>query len=72
MRAGNERASGNNIVIPVAANTTITEGHMVAIGSDGYATEASKAESLTIAGCAMSEEARLYGIMMEASRQPIS
>lgn len=25
MRAGNERASGNNIVIPVAANTTITE-----------------------------------------------
>lgn len=53
MRAGNERASGNNIVIPVAANTTITEGHMVAIESDGYAAEATKAENLTIAGCAM-------------------
>lgn len=29
MRAGNERLSGNNIVIPVAADESITEGHLV-------------------------------------------
>ena len=53
MRAGNERTSGNNIVLPVAANVTIMEGHLVAIGSDGYAVEASKEENMVIAGCAM-------------------
>ena len=53
MRAGNERLSGNNIVIPVAADESITEGHLVAISAAGYASEASKAENLMITGCAM-------------------
>ena len=53
MRAGNERLSGNDIVIPVAAGESITEGHLVAISAAGYASEASKAENLMIAGCAM-------------------
>lgn len=53
MRAGNERLFGNNIVIPVAAGESITEGHLVAISAAGYASEASKAENLMIAGCAM-------------------
>lgn len=53
MRAGNERLSGNDIVIPVAADESITEGHLVAISAAGYASEASKAENLMIAGCAM-------------------
>ena len=53
MRAGNERLSGNDIVIQVAAGESITEGHLVAISAAGYASEASKAENLIIAGCAM-------------------
>ena len=53
MRAGNERLSGNDIVIPVAEGESITAGHLVAISAAGYASEASKAENLIIAGCAM-------------------
>ena len=53
MRAGNERLSGNNIVIPVAAGESITEGHLVAISAAGYASEASKAENLMIAGLSL-------------------
>ena len=52
-RVGNEKMGSMELNIPVAASTTITEAHMVAINSDGYAVEASKAEGLNVAGCAM-------------------
>jgi hypothetical protein len=52
-RTGNEKLSALNISVPVAAKTAITEGTMVAINKDGYAVEASKAEGLTVAGCAL-------------------
>lgn len=52
-RVGNEKMGSMELHIPVAASTTITEAHMVAINSDGYAVEASKAEGLNVAGCAM-------------------
>ena len=45
-RVGNQKLSGMDINIPVAAGATITEAVMVAVGTDGYA-------GLTIAGCAM-------------------
>ena len=52
-RAGNQKLSGMDINIPVAAGATITEAVMVAVGTDGYAVAASKTAGLTIAGCAM-------------------
>lgn len=52
-RVGNQKLSGMDIHIPVAGGTTITEATMVAVGSDGYAVPASKAEGLAIAGCAI-------------------
>ena len=52
-RVGNEKMGSMELNTPVAASTTITEAHMVAINSDGYAVEASKAEGLNVAGCAM-------------------
>ncbi|MCM1161501.1 MAG: hypothetical protein NC412_09785 [Roseburia sp.] len=52
-RAGNEKLDSTNLMIPVAANTSITEATMVAINEDGYAVTASKAENLVVAGCAM-------------------
>lgn len=52
-RAGNERLSGKDIVIPVKAGTKIHEATMVAIGADGYAIPATKAADLKIAGCAL-------------------
>jgi hypothetical protein len=51
-RAGNEKLSWKNISIPVAANTVITEGTMVAINADGFAVMASKKTGQTVAGCA--------------------
>lgn len=52
-RAGNQKFSGMDINIPVAAGAVITEAAMVAIDEDGYAVAASKTAGLTIAGCAM-------------------
>ena len=52
-RVGNQKLSGMDINIPVAAGATITEAVMVAVGADGYAVAASKSAGLTIAGCAM-------------------
>ncbi len=52
-RVGNQKLSGMDINIPVAAGATITEAVMVAVGTDGYAVAASKTADLTIAGCAM-------------------
>lgn len=52
-RVGNQKLSCVDIVIPVAADTVIHEMTMVAINADGYAVEASKAENLTVAGCAL-------------------
>lgn len=52
-RAGNQKLSGADINIPVAAGETIVEATMVAINADGYAVAASKEEGLTVAGCAM-------------------
>lgn len=52
-RVGNQKLSGMDINIPVAAGATITEAVMVAVGTDGYAVAASKTAGLTIAGCAM-------------------
>lgn len=52
-RVGNQKLSCVDILIPVAAGTVIHEMTMVAIGEDGYAVEASKAENLTVAGCAL-------------------
>lgn len=51
-RTGNEKISAMDIVIPVAAKTTITEATMVAINASGYAVSASKTEGLTVVGCA--------------------
>ena len=52
-RIGNQKLSNMDINIPVAESETITEAAMVGINADGYAVAASKAEGLTIAGCAM-------------------
>jgi len=52
-RVGNQKLSCVDIMIPVAAGAVIREMTMVAIGEDGYAVEASKAEGLTVAGCAL-------------------
>ena len=52
-RVGNQKLSSMDILIPVAAGTVIHEMTMVAIREDGYAVEASKAENLTVAGCAL-------------------
>lgn len=52
-RVGNQKVSGMNITIPVKGNETINEATMVAVNSSGYAVTASKAEGLTVAGCAM-------------------
>lgn len=51
-RTGNEKLSAMDIVIPVAANTTITEATMVAINESGYAVPASKTEGIKVVGCA--------------------
>lgn len=48
-RAGNQR-TGNSVLVPVAADTVIREGVMVAVGADGYAAEASKNTGMAIAG----------------------
>lgn len=53
MRAGSEWLSGKNVVLPVAADTVINEGHIVVLDKNGYAKEAEKAENLKAAGCAM-------------------
>lgn len=52
-RVGNQKLSNMDINIPAAMGETITEATMVGINADGYAVTASKAEGLTIAGCAM-------------------
>lgn len=52
-RVGNQKLSCVDIAIPVAAGTVIHEMTIVAINEDGYAVEASKAENLTVAGCAL-------------------
>ena len=52
-RVGNQKLSGMDINIPVAAGATITEAVMVAVDTAGYAVAASKTAGLTIAGCAM-------------------
>lgn len=52
-RVSNEKVSGKNMNLLVAANTTIREGTMVAVNADGYAVPASKTEGLMVAGCAM-------------------
>lgn len=52
-RVGNQKLSGMDINIPVAAKGTITEATMVAINADGYAVPASKDAELVVAGCAL-------------------
>lgn len=52
-RTGNQKLSGMDINIPVAAGETITEATMVGINAEGYAVTASKATGLAIAGCAV-------------------
>lgn len=52
-RAGNERMTGRDIVLPVAASTVINEGNLVAVNSSGYAIPASKSTGLKVAGCAI-------------------
>lgn len=52
-RTGNEKLSAKDIIIPIAASTTITEATMVAINSSGYAVPASKSDGITVAGCAI-------------------
>lgn len=52
-RVGNQKLSSMDILIPVAAGTVIHEMTMVGINASGYAVEALKSESLTIAGCAL-------------------
>ena len=50
-RDTNEIASGaTSIVLPVKAATTIFQGSIVAIGSDGYAIPGKKAAALKAAG----------------------
>lgn len=49
-RAGNERTGRQEIVIPVAAATLITEATMVAVNAEGYAVPASKTAGLVSAG----------------------
>ena len=53
-RVGNQKLSCMDIRVPVAAGAVIHETRMVAIGGDGYAVEASKAENLKVAGAAVS------------------
>ena len=45
-----EVRDGKTLVLPVKAKTVIYEGSLVAIGSDGYAIPAKKAENLLVAG----------------------
>lgn len=45
-----EVRDGKTLVLPVKAKTVIYEGTLVAIGSDGYAIPAKKAENLLVAG----------------------
>lgn len=45
-----EIRDGKTLILPVKAKTKIFEGSMVAIGTDGYAIPAKKAENLLIAG----------------------
>lgn len=52
-RVGNQKLSSMDLLIPVAAGEVIREATMVAVNEDGYAVAASKAEGLTVAGCAM-------------------
>lgn len=52
-RVGNQKLSCVDINIPVAAGAVIKAATMVAVGEDGYAVAASKAEGLTVAGCAL-------------------
>ncbi|WP_295358963.1 hypothetical protein [uncultured Succiniclasticum sp.] len=44
--------TGKYLVLPVAKNTTIEAGHMVAVNASGCAVQASKAENLKVAGLA--------------------
>lgn len=48
-----EKMGGKIIALPVKAGTKIDSGKLVALGSDGYAVEASKASGLTVVGCSM-------------------
>lgn len=52
-RVANEKVSGKNMNLLVAANTAIKEGTMVAVNADGYAVPAFKTAGLMVAGCAM-------------------
>ena len=45
-----EVRDGKTLVLPVKAKTVIYEGTLVAIGSDGYAIPAKKAENLLVPG----------------------
>lgn len=52
-RAGHEKLSNQNIVLPVAAATVIHEASIVALNTAGYAIEAVKEPGLIVAGCAL-------------------
>lgn len=71
-RTANEKVSARSIRIPVAAETSITEGTMVAINSSGYAVPAAKSTGLTAAGCAVAPADNLTGaagdVMVEVHR----
>lgn len=51
IRTGNERTGNSMIVLPVKEGAEMAEATMAAIGTDGYATTATAAEGLRIAGC---------------------
>ena len=68
-RVGNEKMGSMELNIPVAASTTITEAHMVAINSDGYAVEASKAEGLNVAAMRYTENEGAAGEEMVSVRR---
>lgn len=50
-RTGNERTGNQLLNIPVKAGGELTEGTIAAIGTDGYAVEATAAAGLLTAGC---------------------
>lgn len=66
-RVANEKLSGKNICLLVAAGTTISAGTMVAVNADGYAVPAYKTVGLTVAGCAMRYTDNISGADGEAS-----
>lgn len=66
-RVANQKLSGKNISLLVAAETTISAGIMVAVNADGYAVPASKTAGLRVAGCAMRYTDNMAGVDGEAS-----